>query len=375
VRRLRVLALTPYPSAAACTRFRVTEYGPLLAEHGIDLRVRSVLGAESFARFYGAGGRIQKGKSLLEGTFAQLWDVARADVDVVLVQREATLLGPAFIEWMAARVRRIPLVYDLDDSIWESTTSFSRHPLAARLLKFPEKTWHLMQMADHVIAGSEYLVQAATRHNGHVSLLPTVVSRRDWVPLPGRLEGALTAGRGDPVIGWIGTHTTALTLQVVAPALRRLQASGRRFVVRIIGAGQGFEMPGVTLETRPWRQEREIRDFQELDIGIAPLLPIQFSRGKCAFKQLEYMAVGVPSVSSPDGGALDFIRHGENGMLARTEDEWVDALGSLLDDASLRARLARAGRSLVEQTHCTEAQAPRLAAILRSAARGGVGVE
>ncbi|HEX4475989.1 MAG TPA: glycosyltransferase, partial [Polyangiaceae bacterium] len=154
----------------------------------------------------------------------------------------------------------------------------------------------------------------------------------------------------------------------VLPALRRLRASGRRFSLRVIGAAESFSLPGLELETRPWAREREVRDFQELDIGLAPIHATEFSKGKCAFKQLQYMAVGVPSVSSPEGGSTDFIVHGENGLFARTDDEWFRSLEALLDDAALRSRIARAGRELVERSHSIEAQAPRLAEILKRAA-------
>jgi glycosyltransferase involved in cell wall biosynthesis len=205
-------------------------------------------------------------------------------------------------------------------------------------------------------------------HNPNVAVLPTVVSSRKWQPLPGRLEGALVSDSRPPVVGWIGTQSTAHGLEVIAPALRRLRQEGNRFVVRIIGAAEGFRLPGLECEFAPWRQEREIQDFQEIDLGIAPLLPIEYTKGKCGFKVLQYMAVGVPSVATPDGGAVDFVRHGENGLFARTEDEWVAALKSLLADRPLRARIARNGRALVEHSHSIEAQTPRLVDILRGAA-------
>jgi glycosyltransferase involved in cell wall biosynthesis len=366
--RLRVLVLASYPDRAACTRFRVVEYGQALAEQGIDLELCTALDDDAFTRFYVSSSRLEKGTNILKGAFRQLGALSERDVDVVLVQREATLVGPVFMEWIAARFRGLPLVYDLDDAVWDMNTTFSQHPLAARLLKFPGKTWSILRMAEHVVAGSEYLGSEVSARNPAVTVLPTVVSRNKWQPLPGRLDGAFVSVSRPPVIGWIGTQAAAHTLETAAPALRRLRESGRDFVLRVIGAAKDFRLPGLEMDVVPWRREREIADFQDLDIGIAPLLPIEYSKGKCGFKLLQYMAVGVPSVASPKGGVVDFVRHGENALFAETDDEWVRALESLLDDQALRARIARTGRTLVEGSYSIEAQAPRLAEILRNAA-------
>lgn len=365
---LRVLVLASYPERAACTRFRVSEYAHALAGEGIALTLSTALDDDAFARFYGSAPRLEKGANILKGAVRQLSALASRDVDVVFVQREATLVGPGFMEWLAARFRGLPLVFDLDDAVWDAPTTFSRHPLAARLLRFPGKTWSIVRMARQVLAGSEYLARVVSERHPNVTVLPTVVSRDKWRPLPGRLEGAFVDPTRVPVIGWIGTQAAAYTLEVAAPALKRLRQAGRRFVLKVVGAAKDFRLPGLEHEVIPWQPDREIRDFQEVDIGIAPLLPHEYSKGKCGFKVVQFMAVGVPSVASPVGGVVDFVRDGENALFARTEDEWVSAIGALLDDVALRARLARAGRSLIEGSYSIEAQAPRLASVLRRAA-------
>jgi glycosyltransferase involved in cell wall biosynthesis len=65
----------------------------------------------------------------------------------------------------------------------------------------------------------------------------------------------------------------------------------------------------------------------------------------------------------------EVIRNGVNGFLAASTEDWVRCLDLLLEDASLRERLARAGRITVEEKYSLKAHAPRLADVLEEAAK------
>ena len=106
-----------------------------------------------------------------------------------------------------------------------------------------------------------------------------------------------------------------------------------------------------------------------LDIGVMPLPDDQWSRGKCGLKALQYMALGVPTVCSPVGVNTEIIQDDENGLIASTEDEWVEKLTRLLRSAELRGRLGRAGRETVDARYSAEVQAPRVFQIIESVVR------
>ncbi len=366
-RRRKLLVLATYPPSAAATRFRACAYFPILAERGIDAELHPFLSESVIANFYQPKMAVEKAVGVLKGLAARVALLARSrQYDAIFVQREAAIVGPALFE--AALVELgLPMVFDLDDAIWVEALQYSKHPVLAGLLKSPAKTDSLLRRAHHVIAASRYVASYSSRFARDVTVLPTVVSRELWTPLPGRLDGDFCPGHDITTIGWVGSFSTGFHLDMVVPALRTLAREGHKFRVRLVGASRTLPLENVEVESVPWALEREIADFRNIDIGIAPVVDDDFTRGKCGFKQIQYLTVGVPMVSSVVGGGGELLTHGETALLVTNEDQWVSHLRDLLTKRELRAKLSRAGRALAESSLSMEAQQGPFADIIESA--------
>ncbi|MEW5957099.1 MAG: glycosyltransferase, partial [Chloroflexota bacterium] len=96
----------------------------------------------------------------------------------------------------------------------------------------------------------------------------------------------------------------------------------------------------------------------------------QWTRGKCGFKLLQYMGVGLPAVCSPVGVNCDIVQDGVNGYLAATGAEWVTKLSHLIEDVTLRRTMGQRGRATVEARYSVKVNAPRLLDVLHAAATG-----
>ena len=167
----------------------------------------------------------------------------------------------------------------------------------------------------------------------------------------------------DYKIGWIGSPATVKYLYPMHPTFVEVcRDSGTRLV--LVGSGQ-VDLVDVPTETRPWSEYTEVADIQSFDVGIAPMTDEPWSRGKCGYKLIQYMACARPVVASPVGVAPKIIENGINGFLATTTEDWVKAICVLRCNYKLRERMGKAGRIKVERQYCIQVTAPLLASLLR----------
>lgn len=359
--RLQVLALSPIPEEGAGCRFRVSQYLPYLRAAGIDVTIRSFYTPEYFGIVYKPGHYIRKTLAFMPLAYRRLLQLQELpNYDLVWLYREAIPLGPPLIERVIAR-RGTPIVLDFDDAIFMSNVSEANRAIA--FLKNPSRVAEVTRMSTKVMVGNEFLATYARRHNQQVSVVPTVVDTTRFVPRADR--NRLPAS--GPVVGWIGSPTTGHYVQAMASLLRDA-ASRHRFTLKVSGAGKKVQFDGVQVDETPWSLAREVELFNTCDIGIYPLTDDDWSRGKCGFKAIQFMACGVPVLASAVGVNREIIQDGENGFLASTPDEWATKLDRLLGDPGLRARFADAGRKTIEERYSLTVTAPQVERILREAA-------
>ena len=93
-----------------------------------------------------------------------------------------------------------------------------------------------------------------------------------------------------------------------------------------------FDLPSEKLSTwaLAWSETGEAQALASAHIGIAPMPEDPWTRGKCALKVLQYMAAGLPVVSSPAGVNAEVVVNGVTGFLAETPRQWCEAIECML---------------------------------------------
>jgi len=333
-----------------------------LAQQGIELSVYPFLDSRLHGSLYNRSQwpRTAAGLALASvRRVRELWRARKADV--LFVQREAMMFGPPVVEWLAINLDHCPMVLDLDDATYVSYKS-PTYGRFGSMLKWFGKTNDLIRWSRLVICGNREIASYVEGKGRPAVVIPTVVDTAQFRPLTQPQSNHV------PVIGWVGTHSTYPYVKMIFPVLERL-AREHSFRLRLVGTGEdNVNIPGVEIENRPWKLDREVADFQSLDVGIYPIVEDEWSIGKSCFKAIQYMAVGVPFVVSPVGVCQDIALTDQTHFMARTQDEWYTHLSRLLTDQALRLRMGESGRSYAVNHYSIEVHVPKLAEALKSAA-------
>jgi glycosyltransferase involved in cell wall biosynthesis len=347
--RMKILFLTPYPHGEAPSqRFRFEQYLPALEKAGYNYTLESFLDIPTWKILYHPGNRFDKAIGILKGfgrRIKMLLDLKK--YDFVFIHREAAPIGPPVFEWAIAELFRKKIIYDFDDAIWLPNTSETNKIAAG--LKWHHKVKAICRLSYKVSCGNNYLCNFALQFNGNVILNPTTI---DTIHLH-HPEKIPPKASDKPVIGWTGTHSTIPYLERLIPIIKKLEEK-YDFEFRIISNSQP-DWPLKSLVFKPWNKKTEIQDLGTFDIGLMPLTDDMWAKGKCGFKALQYMALEVATVASPVGVNTSIIKHGENGMLCSTLNDWEQTIETLLRQPELREKLGKSGRKKVVEAYSVEA--------------------
>lgn len=357
----RIAALVPNKlDVSPGQRIRIETWSKHLAGYGWQVDFYPFEDEHLHDVFYKTGNHLDKARQMIACYARQFRNVVRKiECDGLFVYREAALVGPALLERMAKR-RGVPMIYDIDDPIFLPYKSPVNGWLS--LLKFSRKTHTLFRMSDRVISINSLIGDYARRYNDAVSVVPNFVDTDVYTPGEKNGGGGEESGTDEPPkIVWTGSVSTLQNLTTIAEPLRRLQAE-YNVPVRIIANGE-TEIEGLKLDCRRWSPEAEISNLQASDIGIVPLLDLEWNPWKFYLKTVQYLAAGLPVVARNVGSNGEVIRDGENGFLVETEREWYERLKLLIENRDLRRRMGEAARRTAVEKFSVRAQMPRVAEI------------
>ncbi|HOQ05713.1 MAG TPA: glycosyltransferase family 4 protein [Anaerohalosphaeraceae bacterium] len=336
---IQIAALTGGLKTAS-TRFRVRQYIQPLSRFGITV-------TEYIPRWGESCGLPSPFK--MAARIPALFQSRRADL--IWLSREL-VQGYATFE----RLLKRPRILDVDDAIW------LRPPLG-RL----GQPWVARGM-DAVIAGNDYLADYYSRYCRSIFVVPTGIDTRRFTPKP-----ASDNPEQPFVIGWTGSRSNHKYLQMIEPALERFLKAhpDSRFLIISNGLWKPEHIPPDRIEFHFWNPNDETRLLHRMSVGLMPLADDPWTRGKCSFKMLQYMASGLPAVVSPVGMNKQVLAKGPAALAARTIDEWVEALETLSRNPSLRQSMGQTGRRIIEEFFSVEILSERLAEIFRLVLGGG----
>jgi len=335
----KILIIAPYPhNEAPSQRFRFEQYIQFLNENNIETTFEPFLDSKTWKTLYSEGKVLKKALGVLNSFLRRFKILFMLNkYDKIFIHREVAHIGPPIFEFLIAKVFRKKYIYDFDDATWlpnysESNAKFHR-------LKAYWKVKHCIKWAHCVTPGNQYLANYARQFNPNITIIPTTIDTINHHNLqtdynPEKL-----------VIGWTGTHTTMHYLDFLVPIIRELEQQFEFDFLIISNEAPTYHLKSI--KYIKWNHATEIQDLAKISIGVMPLKQDIWSEGKCGFKGLQYMALGIPTIMSPVGVNKQIIEDKKNGFLVSNPQEWKECLVNLLTDFELRKKIGQAGKQTV----------------------------
>lgn len=312
-----------YNTLGASSRYRFYMYAERLVKAGYEVRISSFLDNDYLTRLY--SNRRVNPFMILRSYIRRLYK-ALFSAKCILLEYEMFPYLPFFFSKLFLAGKKY--ILNFDDNVW---TKYSGKPW------LKGKYDRLIKNAAGVIAANEYLYEIIKKHNVNIIRIPTVIDLDLYQAEYPKFERF--------TIIWIGTPVTYKYVLQFAGAFRQM-AGELDFELLILSstALEKDRIPGVNMRFVDWHPAIEAEYLIRSHIGVMPLTDDDFSRGKSAFKIIQYLAAGLPVIASPVGENRNVIADGENGFLADSPDEWADVLRTLYRDHELYSKVAAAAR-------------------------------
>lgn len=341
-----ILFLTPYPfDTAASQRFRFEQYFEVLDNNNIKYQVEPFWESKAWEILYKKGDSYSKLWFLIKGIVRRwLLVFACLKYDYIFVHREIYPVGIKFLIFVLTKVFRRKIIYDFDDAIW--LPNFADNNKKYAFIKSYGQVPFLCKKAYKISVGNEYLKEYALQFNDNVIVNPTTI---DTDKLHNR---TIEYDFSDFVIGWTGTHSTLKYVEDLLPIFDDLIKLFPFKLMIISDLPPDFQRP--YLKFVKWNKESEIDDLLNFNIGIMPLHDDKWAKGKCGFKALQYMSLGIPAMVSNVGVNNQIVSHQDNGWVCDTIENWQEYLDHVLKSPEHSAKLGKQAREAIIKSYSVQ---------------------
>ena len=261
--------------------------------------------------------------------------------------------------------------------------------LATRLMRRPPRlwfTWHTPQSVldetgtrlrlvrwalgrcERIYGDSQAIIdriiERAPELAGRAAVFRNAVAETDWTA---------DVAADPPTIVWLARFTEIKDPQILIRAAARLRAEGLRFRVVLAGAAMSHDRTDYGPRTLRLIDELALGDVIDAP-GWVDDVPALLRRSAIGVQTsyheglsltlLEMMMAGLAIVATDCGDTITAVKHEHNGLVIRPgdEDALTAALHRLIEDQSLRQRLAATARESALARFSERAMAERVAA-------------
>lgn len=316
---MKIVVITFGDPQSGSTKYRIMQYESFLQSKGISLEY------------------IQK------GDFQESFLPSIREADLVINQK--SLLPLRLARKILKASKRT--IFDFDDAIY-TRPGRPYSWLTDQRVRRRLKVW--LRGAGMVTAANQFLKEYALQETNKVEVLPMTLDLELWKPDKKIPSETMT-------MGWAGAPANLHHIERLDGVLCHLLAKNPKLRLSIYsGKRPKLSCP---FAFTPFQDGSEASFIQKLDIGLLPLTDEEFSRGKSPIKAIQYLACAVPVVANVWGATAEILTR-ENSIWVSREEDWAEAVQTLIDSPAAAARLGCKGREHATLYHNKTAAQERL---------------
>ncbi|MGS2717395.1 O-antigen ligase family protein [Eionea flava] len=234
------------------------------------------------------------------------------------------------------------IILDIDDAIYLKEPKWVGHNRKSPKSR-KNKFIYMVKTCEAVVTGNKVLLKEIKDFSKNIHVIPTGTEKNTYVDKKNTYNLPCT-------IVWIGLPSNLRYLEILRDTFTQLTEKYSNIRIKVI-CSEFPDWQDIKIEKVKWSTDIESKALAQSHIGIMPLDDSEYSRGKCAFKLLQYMSAGLPCVASPVGANCDVISNGNNGYLAHSTKEWIEKLSLLIENPEQRLAMGIEGQRVVQEKY------------------------
>ena len=261
-------------------------------------------------------------------------------MDILYVQRA---VSEDLLEYYKAVKRLgIKLIVDVDDDFFNIPPwNPAKEPWDDPKLKLKELTAELYRIADAIFVSTHRLKHQLLSYNPNIAVLHNSFDSRRYANLT---KPNLSK---KPVIGFTIGPTHTVDLETIKPLVVSM-ALDPAVAIKALGMKTtGAAWPGITfIEGVHFDIYHSVMNMMDWDLGLIGLAPCEFNEAKSPIKWMEYVMLGIFPIMSAVG-PYKLVRSGIDGILCKTEQEWINAIKFYVENPDQRYIILAAARKRI----------------------------
>lgn len=344
----RIVYFTKYTDAGPTSRYRVYQYKSYLENNGFNVTIKPLFPTQYILDLYGKG---KKNWLILLPRYVQRFFqiLFLKNYDILYIEYELFPYAPILLEKIALLGKK-NVVIDYDDATFH-TYDKNSYKFIQTLLG--NKIYQLVKKASVVITGSPYLTKVLSAYNNNIVEIPTSINFNKYQQ---KSQPKLNYEISSFKIGWLGSKNTSVNVITLKNVFLQLQKK-HPIQLLLIGFDKQLltQLEGVNYQYIQWNANTEIETIYSFDVGIMPLEEdIPFNHGKCGFKLIQYMACGIPTISTPLLANVK-INRDNNNLFARTDEDWIKAFEEVvINKEKYKNIVGSKNKEIVQAYYCVE---------------------